>query len=473
MTNRKNNSSIIWNPDLSQYPGPKYRALADAIEQAISTGTLKSGDQLPTHRALADSLSVTIGTITRGYAEAERRRLVVARVGSGTFIQGKVWEKRDFSIPEGSDNHLIDLSLSLTVPARREQLLAETLSNLVTERERLTATLCYHPEHGLQRHREAIVRWLRYHGMEASADHILITSGGQHANTLALQGLLRPDDTVLSDELTYPGFINATRQLQLRHLGVAIDQHGMIPQALERCCEQYRPRLLYLMPNLQNPTASVMPLERRQAIIAIARQFNMIILEDDVQFITPEHRLPSLYTLAPEQVIYSGSFSKHLAAGLRVGFSICPQDLIGKMTMALRSHCWVCPPLTAEIACDWIDSGTAWQLIAWQREEIEQRQRLLQDILGNFELQSQPYSFHAWLKLPEPWRAETFVQQLLAGGVRVLPSEIFAVGGVPVPQAIRLCISTPNNREQLASALKTIKKTLKAEPVHPISPLVF
>lgn len=212
-----------------------------------------------------------------------------------------------------------------------------------------------------------------------------------------------------------------------------MNEYGLIPSAQESCCKQHHPRLLYLMPNLQNPTALVMPLGRRKEIITTARQYNVLILEDDVQFITPENRLPSRYSLAPHEVIYTTSFSKHLAGGLRVRFIVSPPDLLKTIAIAMRSNCWVTPPLMAEVTSEWIDSGEAWQLIAWQREEISRRQQLLHDILGEFQVTSQPYSFHVWLTLPEPWRAETFVQQMENNGVKVLQSELFAVGGVAVP----------------------------------------
>ncbi|MCW7556097.1 PLP-dependent aminotransferase family protein [Endozoicomonas gorgoniicola] len=464
-----------WQPSLSRFSGPKYKALADAIEVAITEGRLNNGERLPTHRALADQLGVTIGTITRGYAEAERRRLVVARVGSGTFVLGKTWENRDFSIPvsKKAEDDVIDLTLSLTVPARKEQVLAKTLLTLAQNGSSLSELLDYHPETGLPRHRQAIVRWLRYHGMEADAENILITSGGQHATVMTLQGLLHHNDTVASDELTYPGFINATRQLQLKHLGLPMDDDGLIPSGLEACCQQHRPRLLYLMPSLQNPTASVMPLKRRQEIIAISKRYNLLIIEDDVQFISPENRLPSLYSLAPEQVIYVSSFAKHLAGGLRVGFIVSPVDLHHKIAMALRSNCWITPPLMAEVAREWIDSGEAWQLIAWQREEISQRRQLLQEILSDFDVVSQPHSFHGWLKLPAPWRAETFVRHMDDKGVKLLPSELFAVGSTAAPQAVRLCISTPDSREKLRTALERIKDALSYESIDIIRPMVF
>ncbi|MRI32862.1 PLP-dependent aminotransferase family protein [Endozoicomonas sp. OPT23] len=462
-----------WSPDLSTFSGPKYKMLADAIESAIGDGSLNSGDRLPTHRNLADQLGVTIGTITRGYAEAERRRLVHARVGSGTFVMGKIWEKRDFSVKEQADDQLIDLSLSLPVPGRREQILAGSLTAISADPQRLTPLLEYLPETGLLQHREAMVNWMRYHGMEVSPDNLLITSGGQHANMLTLQGVLKPGDVIVSENLTYPGFINAARQWQLRHIGLEMDEQGVMPEALEQCCKQHQPRLLYITPNLQNPTAGVMSLERRKAILAVAARHNLLILEDDVQFIPPVQRLASLFSLDSERVIYTSSLSKHLAGGLRVGFVCTPPDLTMKLRQAMRNNCWIAPTLMSEVAMEWIDSGEAWQLVQWQWQEIKKRQQLLKEVLGHLELTSQPYGFHAWLKLPEPWRAETFVKQLEAKGVKVLHSELFAVGSTSVPQAVRICISSPVSEDQLKQGLLIIREVLAQEPVSVMRPMVL
>ncbi len=145
-----------WLENFPSGSGPKYMAIADAIEQAIKNGSLNSGDKLPTHRWLADVLNVTIGTITRGYAEAERRRLITARVGSGTFVTGKIWQQAQFNVPQEPESAVIDMSLTLQVPAPREDILAETLQTIASDSQRMASLLDYLPEIGLERHRVTI-----------------------------------------------------------------------------------------------------------------------------------------------------------------------------------------------------------------------------------------------------------------------------------------------------------------------------
>lgn len=122
----------IWVPSLKAFNGPRYRAIAHAIEAAIRAGTLAPGERLPPQRRLADALGVTIGTVTRGYAEAERHGWVAARVGSGTYVKGKA-QASVFNPAASPDNAsgIIDLSLSLPPPhPLRQASLSEALSNL-------------------------------------------------------------------------------------------------------------------------------------------------------------------------------------------------------------------------------------------------------------------------------------------------------------------------------------------------------
>lgn len=88
-------------------------------------------------------------------------------------------------------------------------------------------------------------------------------------------------------------------------------------------------------------------------------------------------------------------------------------------------------------------------------------------------MSSQFYIFHSWLNLSEFWRAETFVRHMENNGVKVLQSELFAVGSVAVPQAVRVCISSPENRQQLRLALEKIKDALTSEPLEMLRPMIF
>mgnify|MGYP000126724353 CR=1 FL=1 len=117
----------MWQPDISRYQSSLYQAIADEIDRGVGKGTLKAGDKLPTHRALSDQLGVTVGTVTRGYAEAEKRGSVSARVGSGTFVTPVNARTTGLAILAREQRGKIDFSINLPIPIIRMDNLCFTI----------------------------------------------------------------------------------------------------------------------------------------------------------------------------------------------------------------------------------------------------------------------------------------------------------------------------------------------------------
>ena len=120
----------IWLPSLDDSSRPKYFAIADAIAGAMDTGRLRAGSRLPTHRDLADRLGVTVGTVSRGYAEARRRGLVVGEVGRGTFVRGSLPDEVSFGLRDVDDPGTVDLSMNLPVLGACDADLASAIGEL-------------------------------------------------------------------------------------------------------------------------------------------------------------------------------------------------------------------------------------------------------------------------------------------------------------------------------------------------------
>src|SRR5215831_2288744 len=137
-----------WLPDLTQHRGPRYRAIADALAADITSGRLASGARLPTHRDLAYRLGVTVGTVSRAYAEAERRGLIGGEVGRGTFVRPDARRRKmqsviDIEAPLGVPQ-IIDLSVNIPTPMTSDAILAETLTDIVA-RPGIARLMDYHP----------------------------------------------------------------------------------------------------------------------------------------------------------------------------------------------------------------------------------------------------------------------------------------------------------------------------------------
>lgn len=461
-----------WLPSTETPEGPRYKTLADQIAGAIATGELKAGDRLPPQRLLADALKVTVGTITRAYREAERRGLVEARVGSGTRVRGAQSDTPDFHHLSRATIDSIDLSLSVPIPSPlRAHQLSEVLRRVSENPVEMESSLAYQPEQGNARRREQLAGWLSGQGLDTKAEDLILTVGGQHADFLTLQALIRPGEAVASDPLTYPGMIAAARQLGLKHLPVSMDREGMRADALERLCQRQRIRLLYLMPEHNNPTAAHMSRKRREEIVRIARKYDLLLLEDGVQFVSTEFRGTPFYRLAPERSLYIFSVSKILSGGLRFGALRAPPNLIPQLSAGLRAQCWASPGLMGAVACEWLVSEASKTLIDWQWQELNARHVLLEQTLSGYEFLAHPCGFQAWLHLPEPWRASDFIDQAAQRGVTLISPEPFCVGSQPAPQAVRICLTPPAHREALAIGLNRLTELL-AEGPRSSAPLV-
>lgn len=441
--------SILRNA-LENGQGVKYKRLAQALETGIIAGTLEAGAKLPPQRILADQLGVTIGTISRAYAELERMGLVVARVGDGTFVRQQGLERQRDSgfrnVSEAPQHY--DMSRNMHIPGQETARLAHSLRELADNPQRLHALALYSPEPGQPRHRQAGASWLSHAGFVAQAEQILCVNGGQHGLLCALTALFRAGDTLVTEQLSYPGLIGAARLLGIKLLGIEMDEQGLIPESLDELCRGNRVAALYCTPTLQNPTTAVLSLERRQAIARLCREHNLLILEDEAHAVLLERRPPPLSLFAPERSILIGSLSKALAAGLRVGYLHAPQALIGRLSAALRASCWMATPLTQELASQWIEDGTALTLLRQQIAEIERRKQLVGGLLEGLNYRSQPQSPHFWIEVPEPWRASAIEAELRHKGYLVSPAEAFAVGRNAVPQFIRASVSNAIHDDQ-------------------------
>ena len=451
----------MWAPDLTQRTGPRYLAIAQAIADDTANGRLKPGARLPTHRDLADRLGVTVGTVTRAYAEAARWGLVSGEVGRGTFARGPA----DAIVPLGeAEGPVVDLSVNHP-PATSEdgRLLQVTLEEL-SRRGDLTRLLAYQPNAGAPSHRAAGAEWIGRAGIEARPEQILVCAGSQHAMLTIFSTLVGPGEVVLCESVTYPGMKNLAALLKIRLQGLTMDEHGLRPDALEAACRKGTPRALYCVPTLQNPTASIMPEDRRREIAGIAQAHGIPIVEDDVHGFLPESRPRPLSVFAPESSFYVNSTSKSLAPGLRIGYLLSPAAHVSRLASAVGSTVWMVAPLMAEIVTIWIREGRADAVLAEKRREAAARQALARRVLKGARIDSSPAGYHLWLGLPEPWRSETFVAEARRRGVAVTPAEAFAVDREAIPAAVRVCLGPARSHGDLERGLGTLADILTGSP---------
>ncbi|MEW5772239.1 MAG: PLP-dependent aminotransferase family protein [Thermodesulfobacteriota bacterium] len=435
---------------------PKYLALADAIESAVKAGRLRPGEALPTHRDLARALGVTVGTVTRGYAEAARRGLVQGEQGRGTFVARG---REGFADLRGDSGGVVDLGLA----AAHHNLgpdLARTLARLAASPD-LPRLLGRHEARGLPRHRRAGADWARRHGYAADPDNVLVTAGVQHALTVLLGGLFGPGDRIAVECLTYPMVRPLAKRLRLHLVPIPLDEHGLDPAALDAACRREPVRGLYVMPTCQNPTTARMPEYRRHEVAEVCRRHGVRIIEDDVYALAVDSALPPLCALAPELGYFLAATSKVLCDGLRVAFLCAPRADVRALEAAIEWTAWKAAGLMAEIASQWIADGTAERAIAANRAEARERNRICAEVLGKENYRGQDTGYFAWLPLPRGWRAVEFAAEAASRGVVVAHLEHFAVGQAQAGQGVRVSLLGSAPPDALRRGLETLAGLLR------------
>jgi DNA-binding transcriptional MocR family regulator len=459
-----------WQPDLSQFPGPKYLALNRALRDAIRLGDLAEGVQLPTVRDLAWRLSVTPGTVARAYQLAVQEGMLQANVGRGTFVAERtprlgptqpLYLERDPLLPGRVDLRSPILPEIGQTPAFEDALRrvgsgqGGDWTDYPTQRR----------ESAL---RECIVTWVadRLLG-PVSPDDIALTHGGQNAILTILLCCLRGDrPVVLVEDLAYPGFRHAARLARAEVVPVELDEHGMVPDALEAACRRHGPQIICLTPEAQNPTAARMPADRRAAIATIARRFDCQIIEDDC-YSLDRSDMPSIRALAPERTWYVGSWSKTVSAALRFGYIVCPVGLgeAGRLT-AQHSFFAVSRPIS-DICLDLSQSGAAHELRDKVYAELSVRLQHTVRAFEAFDITWMPGLRYVYLRLPTGWRASNFRARADDEGVLLRTADEYALVHGRAPNAVRMALPGNVPLEIYNAAMARLVGLLRAPSYEP------
>jgi DNA-binding transcriptional MocR family regulator len=451
---------VTWAPEILAGPRPVYERIVEALERDVAAGRLGQGARLPPHRDLAYKLGVGTGTVTRAYVEAERRGLITAHVGRGSFVKSREAEKLFSDRP--ADDGLVDLARNLPPNAAGAREIGDALGRLRSQPD-IDACARYAPPEGLERARRAGAAWLlRRHGVERDSADLIQCAGGQQGIALAFGALCRPGDTVLCEAATFLGIKAAAEYLSCNLRGVAMDEGGLSPEALDRAAASTGAKAVIVHPTLQNPTTRTMSSARRRQLVEIARRRDLAIIEDAAYeaYADPLARLEALADLAPERTFYIVSTSKSLAPGLRVAFLIPPDPARrAGLIRGVRAMGYSPPSLEALVFAQWVEDGTADAVSARILEETAARFDIARRILGQaLETPGAPRSPHIWLPMAA-LEAERLAARAFRRGVEVTPLEAPVVAPFEV-SGVRLCLGAAPDRRVLEQALTTIAQIL-------------
>ncbi|MFI2611755.1 PLP-dependent aminotransferase family protein [Kitasatospora sp. NPDC018619] len=462
-------------------PGALPRLLADALRELAERGDVAPGSALPSQRALASALGVSRSTVTSAYGLLEAEGRLESLRGSGSRLRASgpvgepVGEGRLASF--GTRDGLLDLSSGALegLPA-----VAEAFDSL-SGRE-LAAALSgdgYLP-YGLPRLRELLAEQYRAAGLPTAPEQILVTAGSQQALWLVTQGLVEPGDTVVVEDPTYRGALEALRARGARLLplpaygpvGGAADgtagAHGPGPAALARLTGRLRPRLVYLQPAVHNPTGRAMSAHTRRAWAAVLAQRGLYTVEDDayaeLSLAGDGAPAPLAAQLPDDRAATIGTLSKLYWGGLRLGWIRASGPVIHRLAALRKSVDLSCPVVEQLLAVRLLESlpQARAERRAQLRERLDAAERLLTARAPHWRWERPAGGSALWVELPDTDAGAT-AQLARRAGVLVVPGPAFsAVDGF----RSHLRLPFADRHDRLAAALPVLLRSAeRAGPV--------
>ena len=309
-------------------------------------------------------------------------------------------------------------------------------------------------------------------GLSLAKNSLVVTSGGQQALELACRVLCSPGDVVLCEDPTFIGALNAFRAAGARTVGVKMDSDGMDPEALERALSKYksRARLIYLIPNFQNPRGSCTTYERRRRLYEIAVSHGVVILEDDpygeIRF--SGENIPSIKSFDTEEtnaVIYCSSFSKLLSAGMRVGYTLAPEEIAAKMVVGKQCED-VHTNMFLQMLCHRFMTEYDFEAhLERVRGIYRHKARVMQDALarympaGSVSYTNPEGGLFVFCELLGGTDPDIFLRTALQRKVAVVPGQVFSPGNNTCFKCFRMTYATPSD-EQIERGVRILSESM-------------
>jgi len=472
-----------------------YKQISEFLRESIYSGSLQAGARLPATRQLARDLGVNRITIANAYAELQADGLIYSQQGSGTYVaappalppctkkdenndrlppwqqqlQEKSWMPATRFLDALSQKYARPGIISFEGATGDSKLFSiddfRKVIQSILRRDGEEA-LGYGERPGYSSLRRTIAQILTTQGIAARPEEILIASGSQQALALVIQALLHPGDAILVECPTYAGALDLFRAYGLKIIGVALDEKGMCVEKAEEIIQREQPRLIYTIPNFQNPTGVCLSSYRRRQLIALACNHNIPILEDDfVGDLRYEGYIqPALKALDPGGwVIYVSTFSKMLMPGLRVGFLVAQ----GPIYEQLLSYKRVSDLATSNLVQRALDAYiTVGRYQAHLRRSCQSYRRRCQAMINAIERHLPAVRFtppkggiFAWLQLPYHLDTLELYPMACEEGVAYTPGFVFCCDGSG-RDCIRLNFAA-QPPEMIEEGIKRLGKTLQ------------
>jgi 2-aminoadipate transaminase len=294
-------------------------------------------------------------------------------------------------------------------------------------------------------------------GIACTADDIVLTSGSNHGLDLVNATFVTRGDTVIIEEDCYQSAINRLNRIGTTIVGIPLDEHGMRMDALSNALEDLkrksvRPKYIYTIPTVQNPTATVLPVERRQQMLTLAHAHGVAIFEDDcyADLTWSGERPPAIFAMSERGgVIYVGSFSKTIAPALRVGYVVAPWHVMSRM-LALKTDAGS-GALEQMLLAEYCTRNFAKHVPELRRGLRAKLETLTESLREHFgaavEFDDPEGGIFLWVKLPEDVDTMKLYEAALAEGVAINPGQQWSVNKEHSRNRLRLCFASSSHEE--------------------------
>jgi 2-aminoadipate transaminase len=431
---------------------PLYRQIYEHLREAILTGTLPESTRLPPERTMAERLAVNRSTVVHAYRELVADGLIEQRVGSGSRVVPQLrggqperaagvpwwvtlppWRVGEFPniLGELAAKHESGrISFVQGVAPDEPSPLGELAKSFGRVARDPRFVLSYGDSEGYEPLRAAIAARMNARGVEAiSPGSIIVLTGSTQGIAIVAQSLAEPGDEIIVESPSYPGALQVFQINGLRAIPVPVDDEGMRVDHVEVILRTRRPRFIYTMPTLHNPTSATMNADRRERLATIARRAGVPIVEDDPYGPLARNVPPPLVALAPDHVVYLSTFSKTIAPSLRVGWLAAPRTVLERLLLRKQAYDMATSLYVQAAVVDYLDRGYDAH-VDLLREELLLRRALADEAIAKYWPASLKVSrpsggFYVWVSTPRELRARALLDAAERIGASFLFGEAF------------------------------------------------
>ncbi len=396
-----------------------YQQLARQLMEMMEENMIKGEERLPAIKKFSQFLGVNIATVVRAYEVLEEKDYIVKKSGSGCFVKSR--EEKVLNFASGTPSYdffpIEDF---------------KKIINLVMDKDGAKA-FEYTQGQGDPELRRELRLYIEKYRIQSHEDQIHVISGAQQGIDLIVKALLSQRDTVVIENPSYTGAIGAFRSKGVSLEGVPIKNDGIDLRKLEETIKKRKPKLLYVMPNFQNPTGTSYSSYQKKQLLALAGRYDFYILEDDylsdLSFYSQDSR--TLKSMDKEnKVIYLKSFSKIFMPGLRLGFLVVPEELQTSLREAKLISDISTSGLLQRALKEYMGQGLWEKHIEALKNLYQKRFDLAMKEISAQMPETVKYTFpkgglNFWFELPEGIKEQEFVSQLEAMNIIVAPGHLF------------------------------------------------